>query len=91
MLQDHVTALATSQILLQVHVTPLAMSLILPQDPCNAQCNVSKGGDHVTVRNTSVATDIKILGPATPNATLVRGRPRNGQEYCRCLSVALIM
>ena len=24
-------------------VTPLAMSLILPKDPCNAQCNVSKG------------------------------------------------
>ena len=43
LLQDHVTALATSQILLLVHVTPPAMSLILAQDPCNAQCNVSKG------------------------------------------------
>ena len=31
------------------------------------------------------------MAAATPNATLVSGRPRNGQEYCMCLSVALIM
>ena len=94
LLQGHVTALATSRILLQGHVTALATSMTLRQDHVAALATSQQ--DHVTalactVRNTSVAMDITILAPATPNATFVRGRPRNGQEYCRCLSVALIM
>ena len=73
--QDHVAVLATSRILLQGHVTALATSSILLQDHVAALA--------CTVRNTSVTMDIKILAPATPNATFVRWRPRNGQEYCR--------
>ena len=97
LLQGHVTALATSRILLQGHVTALATSMTLRQDHVAALATSRiLLQDHVaalacTVRNTSVAMDIMILAPATPNATFVRGRPRNGQEYCRCLSVALIM
>ena len=97
LLQGHVTALATSRILLQGHVTALATSMTLRQDHVAALATSwILLQDHVaalacTVRNTSVAMDITILAPATPNATFVRGRPRNGQEYCRCLSVALIM
>ena len=97
LLQGHVTALATSQILLQGHVKALATSRILLQGHVTALAtSMTLRQDHVealacTVRNTSVAMDITILAPATPNATFVRGRPRNGQEYCRCMSVALIM
>ena len=85
LLQGHVMALATSQILLHGHVTALATSQILLQG------HVTVAALACTIRHTSVTMDITILAPATPNATFVRGRPGNGQEYCTCLPVALIM